>query len=269
MARAFLRFCSMLQFHGFCDNRDFDRWKCSGEFRIWIVQSAHPSHMVCEVSDSKSGSQGGFIPLDTTTLLIELGMWSRGAVWKFFWVLDSFKMSCFRLFGKKTSGLWCPQWKAKSSIGCRLENAEWKELEMKGKASSALSKFWCRPLLPVNNSVSLLAARLGSWAQSAFLRSNLLYFPAKRYQRLIHFWSISAASRNSDDVLIPTACIYCGFQRCDIYWCIKMSLLSIKMCFVWVCALKSVFSLFPQNQKASESYKVLNIYNSVHELNGK
>lgn len=63
MARAFLGV------PWFCDNRDFVRWKCSGEFRIWIMQSAHPSQTICEVSDSKSGSQRGFIPLDTTTLL--------------------------------------------------------------------------------------------------------------------------------------------------------------------------------------------------------
>lgn len=118
---------------------------------------------------------------------------------------------------------------------------------MKEKALSALSKFWCSSPLPVNNSVSLLAARLGSWALSAFLRSNLLYFPAKRYQCLIHFWSIS---RSSDDVLIPTACTYCGFQRCDIYWCIKMPLLNTKMYFVWMCPLKSDLSPFSSTSKS-------------------
>lgn len=74
---------------------------------------------------------------------------------------------------------------------------------MKWKISRALSKFWDRPLLPVNNSMALLAARFESWAPNAFLRSNLLYFLAKRYQRLFHFWSISAAPRSGDDVLIP------------------------------------------------------------------
>lgn len=118
---------------------------------------------------------------------------------------------------------------------------------MKGKALSAFSKFCCSSPLPVNNSVPLLAERLGSWALSAFLRSNLLYFPANRYQCLIHFWSIS---RSSDDVLIPTACTYCGFQRCDTYWCIKMPLLSSKMCFVWMCPLKSDLSPFPPTSKS-------------------
>lgn len=115
---------------------------------------------------------------------------------------------------------------------------------MKWKTSSALRKFQYKPLLSVNNCVPLLAARLESWAPKLFLRSNLLYFLAKRYQRLFHFWPIIAASRSSDDVLIPRTRTYCGLQRCDIYRCIKMSPLSIKMCFVWMCALKSVLSPF-------------------------
>jgi len=57
--------------------------------------------------------------------------------------------------------------------------------------------------LPVNNYTPLLAASLESWTPNVFLRSDLLYFLAKRYQRLFHFWSISAASRSSDDVLMP------------------------------------------------------------------
>lgn len=115
---------------------------------------------------------------------------------------------------------------------------------MKWKISRALSKFWDRPLLPVNNSMALLAARFESWAPNAFLRSNLLYFLAKRYQRLFHFWSISAAPRSGDDVLIPRTRSCWGLQRRDTYRCIKMSPLNIKMYFVWMWILKSNFSTF-------------------------
>lgn len=65
--------------------------------------------------------------------------------------------------------------------------------------------------------MALLAARLESWTPNVFLRSNLLSFLAKRLQCLFHFWSISADSTSSDDVLIARTCAYCGLQRCDIY----------------------------------------------------
>lgn len=135
---------------------------------------------------------------------------------------------------------------------------------MKWKISRALSKFWDRPLLPVNNSMALLAARFESWAPNAFLRSNLLYFLAKRYQRLFHFWSISAAPRSGDDVLIPRTRSCWGLQRRDTYRCIKMSPLNIKMYFVWMWILKSNFSTF--SPPPPQMIKMLQRNNKCREI---